>query len=352
MKNGLSSGVLGLVILAGCGGATGQDASGSSGTAVGGLGSSGTGATSGIVAVAQTFATSYCATFAPCCADAGSPTLGQGCGYAITGFLISTGYSEATLQACLAAIQSAAAKPGFCDSYDTSSGPCANLLSGPPGTAGPGQQCVSSGDCIAPDAGSALCDIEEVEPDAGGSASTGTCMQTLRAGPGQPCGGTQFGSVRAAAREGPNPLPTFAPFTDIVCWNSDGLWCDPKTYTCVPLGGDGADCQVDDDCVAADYCSQSLKCASRAADGAACPNAMDLIGSGGCLTTSYCDTASMTCKPTLPSGSACSVDAECASDNCTNGTCQSSVSLFTCGIKPRRRSVVRRECREPPERPH
>jgi hypothetical protein len=115
------------------------------------------------------------------------------------------------------------------------------------------------------------------------------------------------------------------PASGYTCAVASGLTCDQATQKCIVLAATGQPCESDSDCVTADYCafgSSTEQCAVRVADGASCAADPD-----ACLTTSYCDTSSMTCTPLLPAGTACSTSEQCASLSCVNDVCGASNNL-------------------------
>jgi hypothetical protein len=114
-----------------------------------------------------------------------------------------------------------------------------------------------------------------------------------------------------------------------LCNVADGVSCSSVTHQCTMLRTTGQSCGQDLDCVAGDYCKfapAGSACTARIADGASCAGSP----SSACLTASYCDQGSQTCKPLLLGGSACTLDAQCQRHTCINGACGfgSDLSLF------------------------
>jgi hypothetical protein len=223
-------------------------------------------------------------------------------------------------QACLAAAQQIASQPTFCNSVtggmSVSAPACQNVFSKGSGAAGPGQACTTSADCAAPAMGTATCNLQTVVVDGGGSMLSGKCVQLVRGQAGQMCAGTMTGN--GSSFFGLNGSQT----TENICYTADGLHCDSMTHVCTALGVAGSSCNFDEDCIATDFCATG-KCAARVAVGATCP-ANGGFGGGGCVAMAYCDSQTMTCKPTLGTGQTCTVSAECQSGQCTNGKCTSS----------------------------
>lgn len=306
---------LGALFLA-CAGTT-AGGPGGSGSGIGGSSGGASGATTTNTATVAGFVAGYCDLYVPCCADAGLGT-GQTC-QTLVGALASRGtYNAAAALACLQEMQQASTKSDFCT--NGGSGPsCGNVFSGGSGTKGPGQPCSQDGDCLAPSGGSAMCYLQTVSVD-GGTASSGTCVQLTSGQPGQgPCFETISGNSSSSAGFGTSmPPPAQGYFCDL----ATGVMCNFTTQKCTALGTVGQACQGDEDCVASDYCLPfpTDTCAARVANGAPCA-----ASSGNpCQTTSYCDTASQTCKPQLADGAACALDQQCPSGRCTNGKCTAS----------------------------
>jgi hypothetical protein len=188
-------------------------------------------------------------------------------------------------------------------------------------TKGPGQPCSQGSECRVPLGGMATCYLQTVGLD-GGTASSGSCVEQTAGQAGQgPCLGTVNGDSGSSTTLSSGPPPS-EPY---VCNLADGLTCNHTTKKCTLLAATGGPCEVDQDCIAGDYCPPypATTCAKRIADGAPCtPSVLS-----PCQATSYCDSGSQTCKPLLADGTVCMLDQQCQSSSCTNGTCGGSGNL-------------------------
>jgi hypothetical protein len=261
------------------------------------------------------FAQAYCSALKPCCAQAGLTMDTSLCAALVEAFSQGSTYDPTTGQACLAAVQQESSAPTFCSMVDTGIPACSQVFSSASGTVQGGQPCMQDSDCAKAPGGGAFCFGQFTAAD-GGSAETQTCVQTMtgKAGDG-PCVGTVQGQGTLYSWSAPTPLPA----QGFLCANADGLTCDGTTQKCVALSGAGEVCSLDAECLPGDYCAFNTtagQCAARLADGASCASAED-----GCLTTSYCDGGTTTCKPQLATGSACATDQQCASGQCVNQVC-------------------------------
>jgi hypothetical protein len=259
----------------------------------------------------QTFAKAYCGLVSSCC-----QMQTEECALLVEGSALESGYryDQTAGQTCLAAM--AMAQGNACQTVPFALSACSGIFS-PPGQTAAGQPCSQNADCSAPDGGTSLCAFVS-DPVDGGTTTTGTCSQQLRGSLGQTCSATVTSDGAAGYLVPPQSTQT-------VCYVTDGLWCPASMQQCIPLGATGQACEVDDDCVAGDYCPMKA-CAPRIATGGPCdPNANE----PGCVTNSNCNPTSGTCVPTLPTGTACTLDAECA-NWCLNGRCAASANIEFC----------------------
>jgi hypothetical protein len=289
----------------------------------GGGGSGGGGATATPPASLAAFAADYCSLFTPCCMKAGLHVGGQGCQVFVEALAAGQTYNAGAGQACVHETQQLSTQQDFCSA--PSSGPsCRNVFSGS-GTKGPGQPCATTTECAAPAGGTANCWIQTTFVD-GGTTSSGSCIQLLYGMVGQgPCLGTVSGNSTSFSWSGSAPPPAMA----YLCNVADGVSCNSPTRKCTALSATSQACTQSTDCVAGDYCSFATSgstCVAHVANGASCAG----TSSNACLTTSYCDTGSQTCKPLLAGGSVCTLDMQCQSHRCINGMCGfgSQLSLF------------------------
>jgi hypothetical protein len=304
-----------------CGGNTSGPGPGATSSTTYDSGSTSTGSNAALAA----FASSYCSLLTPCCAQFGLSAKGDQCSALVQTAGAVEGFNAALAPGCLAAARQVAGQPGFCaavaSSMSTSVPACDNIFSMGSGAAGPGQACTTDSDCAAPTTGTAQCNLQEILVDGGGNALSGTCIELLRGQAGQACIGTVTGGGTSLFFTGAT-----SPTTDYVCYASDGLLCNLTTRVCSPPAATGASCEQDSDCVAADYCGADQKCAPRVANGATCTGSTGFFMQGSCATTSFCDTATMTCKPLLQGGAPCMTNMQCSSQQCVNSACESSTS--------------------------
>ncbi|MDB4954818.1 MAG: uncharacterized protein JWO36_2387 [Myxococcales bacterium] len=100
-----------------------------------------------------------------------------------------------------------------------------------------------------------------------------------------------------------------------------GDTCNATSRTCVAVGLTGAACVVDNDCTNFDVCDPSGHCALRPRLGEACPPS--------CIDNTFCNATTMKCTAPQADGATCSVNRECASNNCNSmQKCSALVSCF------------------------
>jgi hypothetical protein len=106
---------------------------------------------------------------------------------------------------------------------------------------------------------------------------------------------------------------------------ADDLYCDSATTTCQPPLGAGASCAADSwACGDGLYCAEATStCTRYPGSGGDCA-----ASSGQCAEGLYCD-ATDRCQAQKNAGEACTDDAECKSDDCTNSVC---AGAGTCGF--------------------
>lgn len=304
-----------------CGGNTSGPVPGATSGTTPDSGSTSTGSNAALAA----FASSYCSLLTPCCAQFGLSATSEECSALVQTAGAVEGFNATLAPGCLAAARQVAAEPGFCaavaSSMSTSVPACDNVFSMGSGAAGPGQACTTDSDCAAPTAATAHCNLQEISVDGGGNALSGACIVLLHGLAGQACIGTVSAGSTSLLFTG-----AMAPTTEYVCYASDGLLCNVTTRVCSPPAASDASCAQDSDCVAADYCGVDQRCAPRMANGATCTGGTDFFMQGSCATTSFCDTATMTCKPLLQGGAPCMTSLQCSSQQCVNSACASSTS--------------------------
>jgi hypothetical protein len=97
----------------------------------------------------------------------------------------------------------------------------------------------------------------------------------------------------------------------------EGLYCEPKTTTCLPLGNVGEAC-------IAGSCAPGGVCAAAGANQGKCVPTSPLGGpcatAAECDATSRCDTGAQKCVAKKLAGESCAEDAECNVGTCDLGT--------------------------------
>jgi hypothetical protein len=302
VKLALATTVLGLAAGLACGAGCG----GGSGGAAGSSGS---------------FAVDYCNLIEPCCAQAGLNTSGTLCQAFANAAASEGSYDAAQGQACITGMQAESSSPTFCTELGNDIPACSMAFTTAGGSVPPGGKCMQDSDCAKAAGGGATC-FFSVAFDDGGSTQTQTCVETSvgTAGDG-PCVGVVQASGTLYDWTGSGPVPP----QGFTCAVADGLTCDDTTQKCIALATVGQACGADSDCVTSAYCSfgsGQAQCATRLADGASCSSAAT-----GCLSTSFCDPTSMTCKPLLANGAACTDSQACLSGDCVNMACSGSNNL-------------------------
>ena len=278
--------------------------------------SSGSGGSGGLPGSSSgSFVGNYCSLIEPCCAQAGLSTSGTLC-QAFADATASLGtYQSAEGEACIAGMKAESSSGTLCTTLGNDVPSCSLVFSSSNGNVPAGGPCTQDSDCSRSAGGGATC-FDNFAFEDGGTTQTETCIQTMVGAAGDgPCVGTVEATETDYEWSGSGPPPA----SGYTCAVASGLTCDPTTQKCLALATTGQVCDSDSDCVAADYCAfgtSASQCTVRLADGASCASA-----STGCLTTSYCDGTSLTCKPLLANGASCTVNTECVSQQCVNDVC-------------------------------
>jgi hypothetical protein len=311
-----------LTILSACGCSTGSGA-----------------ATAGSLSTPSAFAATLCPLIEPCCAGAGLSTAGTSCPALVTVLAGEGTYSPSAAATCVNALEQSGAT--LCSSFASGDGPFGSSCSGvfglgststTTGTAQPGQTCSVNTDCAPATGMGGGAECFSWSADGG---LTHTCVQTTTTGMAgaTPCVGTITYSGSGSSELGFGTTETTAPFTQAyICDTNDGVFCNPSTHACTPLGTVGSACSQDSDCVSTAYCAfgtgAASQCTQRIADGSSCQPTSD-----DCLTTSTCSPTTMLCTPLSPNGAACTSGATCQSQTCSSGTCGAGSTGLTvyCG---------------------
>jgi hypothetical protein len=261
------------------------------------------------------FAQNFCNLIEPCCAQAGLGTTGTLCVAFADSASGQDNYDPTAGQACISGMQAESGTPALCANLGNDIPACSQVFTSKGGSAPGGAPCMQDSDCAQAPGGGATCFSNFAFVD-GGTTQTQTCIETMvgTAGDG-PC----VGIVGATGTEYTWSGTGAPPASGYTCAVASGLSCDQTTQKCVALATVGQACQSDSDCVPSAYCAymnQTNVCATRLADGANCGPERT-----GCLTTSYCDSSTTTCKPLLATGSACTSSQQCSSGSCVNDAC-------------------------------
>jgi len=270
---------------------------------------------------AGSFASDYCAAYAPCCAEAGLPTDGNQC-RAFIGAFAANGIDQAAADQCLKDINANKGKPDFC-SNGLSPSSCSNVLKlgGSSGTVPPGGTCSSQSDCAPSTEGKTTCaslyksgmTIKKCQVMVVGKEGDSPCVATID-------GNLTSYSFSATA--------TDIPPKGYSCDVASGIRCDSNTGKCTALGKVGDPCSYDS-CAKDLYCPSGASpvCTARKSVGESCMSSSD------CVTTAYCDATTNKCDAKTATGGACTMSDKCAGGSCVNGKCASgglTLSLF-CG---------------------
>jgi hypothetical protein len=260
---------------------------------------------------ATAFREQYCALIDPCCSAAG---------FGACGPVVNEATSQGTYDAragsdCIRKLGEHREDPDFCESLSVhmlSSVSLQNGFCGPvfrtPGNVAPGGACDWDADCRPDSRGVATCLV-------------GMCTVVVDGNPGDACVGT--------VRDGLY-LSDSAPGPAVICDHGKSLYCDDTAHVCVTRNTElGTPCESLFDCTGSQYCNAERICAARVASGATCAKIF-----GECEGGVYCSD-SLRCElpGTLPGGAACEnvvgAPPECASEYCTDGTCESPL-LWLC----------------------
>lgn len=260
---------------------------------------------------ASSFVSEYCDLVAPCCKAEGLKTDGKQCRALYGALSGAASYDAEAGDECLAQVRAAKDQADFC-SVGFSPVACDRAFEArPSGSRKPGETCDQTRDCAGSAEGSVECETNFV-----GDVNIRKCQVQIigKAGDG-PCLATVDGRFTSYVSSSSNDVLA----RGYLCRVADGLHCE-EDRGCVVISGIGGSCTSDFDpyaCTADGRCDTKIgKCVARTAQGAPCEPSADQ-----CVAKNYCDSASMTCKPTLAVGAACTDSDECSSSNCVNSKC-------------------------------
>jgi hypothetical protein len=268
----------------------------------------------------DSFITSYCDQFMPCCTKAGLSGNDSACRAFVTAFAPAGSYDPAAGSACLNEVHAASSSPTFCDASSSQAPSCSRVFSSG-GTTQPGGTCQNTSECAPSSQGKVECasvyrnnvEIRKCQVQIQGKAGDG------------PCVGTVDGNVTSFSGSQDDVAPT-----GYLCNVADGLSCDYKTLKCTPLADVGAHCAGSSTCVKTAYCDfSSSTCLAKKALGMACTSS----SSNECADGAYCDTTQKLCTALIADGSPCTASNACSSGRCVNNVCgKGSLSLsLLCG---------------------
>lgn len=129
-----------------------------------------------------------------------------------------------------------------------------------------------------------------------------------------------------ACDEGTHGALSDLPATIHECVQTEGLFCQKDSSTCIPLGRVGDACTNSDECTCATYCGDST-CRVRAEPGAPCTPDSYYDLNDPCTPGYYCDGGSLVCIPLKSAAASCGNYWECQGD-CINGVCDVPLTPF------------------------
>jgi hypothetical protein len=257
---------------------------------------------------AAQYASAYCESIGPCCAQAGIASDVESCRSTLQPTLAATvkillenpkiTYNESATGICLDEIR--ASLTACTDRTRAASKTCQQVFVG---TVPIGGACATSNDCVKQAGGSVYCSQavctwsgnQTEQPR--GKLGDG-CNATCQAGNGTTgCAGWGVSDAGSST----------------TCWISDGLYC-PIGRVCTAVAAIGQRCSGNYSCVEDAHC-QNGACVANEATGP-CTSQFD------CLRT-YCDYTSQQCSPRKANGETCSGDdSQCAGGDCYQSKCR------------------------------
>ncbi|MEO7113697.1 MAG: hypothetical protein ABI183_24880 [Polyangiaceae bacterium] len=295
---------------------------------------SGTGGT-GDSSSASAFISSYCSYYGSCCGTQGLPSDGNQC-RELLNFEVTGVYDATSGQACLDALKSASsADAAWCvdqTASNTTNAACNGAFGKTGGNVQPGGKCSGDSDCAAAPSGDSVACHDYYNFTT--STDTRICQVEThgKAGDG-PCLGTVKTSNGATETDYQDQADAGMPSQGVYCFVSEGVTCDPQTYTCLALGQVGDPCTAEQ-CAPGANCNTSTDtCITAKATGSACTTTTE------CAAGDYCDTTGTnTCTVQLNSGAACTTSPQCSSGSCSNGKCGAGLAslglALLCGNAP------------------
>lgn len=215
-----------------------------------------------------------------------------------------TNYEPRTAKACVDRIRTAGGiscqpiEGSISNARDT----CLNIFIGKTPLGSP---CTTAAECApSPNGGRVACEVPPEKNDAG--------VLPLHIGPL-----ALTAPVCVAAATAPATAACLVNASNVQSNCDQGLYCEPKSAKCLPLGKVGEECIVGS-CAAGGVCATAGanqgKCVPTSALGGPCATSAD------CDATSRCDTAAQKCAARKNAGESCSEDVECNVGTCDTGT--------------------------------
>jgi hypothetical protein len=257
----------------------------------------------------QAFISQFCDAIRPCCAQGGYPAdAGTNCQAALLGSGVSA--DPSLHAACLAEVQQGVGESDCVPEVANRADPCVRTFNEPSGPQAAGHPCAHNADCAGSAGASTVC---TVAPTPTNLNAPPICVVRVVGGAGdQPCVGTIFPDGvtidYGVVLEGSDvPLSH-----GVLCDRASGLYCDPSTRACTPLLSGSTPCTFADAC-ASRVCRSDGTCSAVVSPGHACMPAV-------CDDASTCDPASLVCTSKLADGTACTDSAQCMG-SCAQGIC-------------------------------
>jgi hypothetical protein len=257
----------------------------------------------------QTFISQFCDAIRPCCEQAGNAADG---GTNCEAALLRSGVSaDPSLRAaCLDEVQQLARQVDCVPDVSKFADPCVRTFNEPSGPQAAGQPCTHNADCAGSAGASTVC---TPAPTPTNLSAPPICVVRVVGGAGDyPCVGTVYPDG-VTIDYGVVPEGSDVPLSHgVLCERASGLYCDPSGRACMPVLSASAACTFADAC-ASRLCQSNGTCSAIVSTGQACMPA-------ACDDASTCDPATLVCTTKLADGAACSDSAQCMG-SCAQGLC-------------------------------
>ena len=257
----------------------------------------------------QAFIAQYCDAIGPCCAQAGAPA---DAGTTCQSTLLRSGVSadRSLRAACLAEVQQLAGESDCVPEVANRADPCVRTFNEPSGPQAAGQPCAHNADCAGSAGTSTVCIVAPTPTNL--NAPPICVVRVVGKAGDQPCVGTIF-PEGVTIEYGVVLDGSDTPLNHgVLCERAKGLYCDPATRVCTPLLSESTPCTFADAC-ASRVCRSDGTCSGIVSSGHACMPA-------ACDDASTCDPASLICTSKRADGTACTDSAQCMG-SCAQGMC-------------------------------